>query len=70
MEENMTFDGMKILKFRCYFENLEYVEEFDTEDGRHWEGRAQLDEWTNDICHEAIRCGYVDKCLKSWGIAE
>lgn len=44
MEENMTFNGMKILNFRCYFENLEYVEEFDTEDGRHWEGRAH---WTN-----------------------
>lgn len=70
MEENMTFDGMKILNFRCYFENLEYVEEFDTEDGRHWEGRAQLDEWTDDIYQEAVRCGYVDKCLKSWGIAE
>lgn len=70
MEENMTFDGMKILNFHCYFENLEYVEEFDTEDGRHWEGRAQLDEWTDDIYQAAVECGYVDKCLKSWGITE
>lgn len=70
MEENMTFDGMKILNFRCYFENLEYVEEFDTEDGQHWEGRAQLDEWTDDIYQAAVERGYVDKCLKSWGVTE
>ena len=66
-EQQTTFNGMKMSNLRCYFtSNLDYVEEFDTEDGIHWEGRLPLNEWTEEIYEAAVECGFVDSCLERW----
>lgn len=66
MHEAKEYLGMKVSNFECYFDtDWAYVEEFDTEDGRHWMGRLYPKDWTQEIYDGAVACGFVDACLKN-----
>ena len=65
MNETQKFYGMDISNLRCYFDtDFAYVEEFDTEDGSHWIGKAYPKDWTEEIFERAKRCGYINRCLE------
>ena len=49
----------------CYFDkNFRYVEEFDTSDGSHHILKVNVEDWTQEIYEEAVRCGFVNQCIQ------
>ncbi|MCR5089098.1 MAG: hypothetical protein K6C08_06265 [Oscillospiraceae bacterium] len=62
MEKKQYYKGMPVSNYESYYtESGVYVEEFDTEDGKHWIGGALPEDYPDDVREEAIELGIIDK---------
>lgn len=60
MDDLWTYEGMQKQNLRCYFDtNLNYVEEFDTEDGAHHIWKVEPKNWNQKILQAATDVGII-----------